>query len=395
MRDGTGGFLIALLAIGGCAEAVEQQQGGVTVGSPAPAAAAGFSGNMGASGMFASAGTGVPTAGTGVPTAGTGVPTAGTGVPTAGTGAPIAGTGVPSAGTGVPTAGVSGAAGVSGGAGIGEPMAGTGGEAGQPAAGTGGTPPQPGSKTPVVPALTATCPQFRNSTITFMGLGGIQVVAGTKAASASAPMVFYWHGTGSVAGEFASMAGAVRDGVVREGGVLISFQGTTGGDLLSGTLIFGAGDFNLTDQLFACAVKDHNVDARRVFTTGCSAGGLFAGAMAARRSTYIAASAPNSGGWTVPVMFQNDFTPPLMTIHGAAGRDVVFVDFSNTSRTADMAFKARGGFVINCDHGGGHCGGAPLAPSIWEFFKAHPYGVTPAPWTGGLPAGFHRSCQLF
>jgi poly(3-hydroxybutyrate) depolymerase len=178
--------------------------------------------------------------------------------------------------------------------------------------------------------------------------------------------------------------------------VLISFQGTTGGDFLSGTSIFGAGDFELADQLVACAVKNHNVDPRRIFATGCSAGGLFSTAMAAMRSSYIAAAAPNSGGFTgIPVQFETDYTPPLMTVHGAMGRDVVAIDFATSSANADRAFKARGGFVINCDHGGGHCGGGPLAGSIWEFFKAHPYGVDPMPYAGGLPSGFHDSCIIY
>jgi predicted esterase len=253
----------------------------------------------------------------------------------------------------------------------------------------------PGSRDPVVPEITENCPTFADSTITFMGLGGIQIVAGAKPPSPTAPMVFYWHGTGSNSGEFAFMAAAVQQGVVAEGGVLVSFQNTTGGDLLSGTNIFGAGDFVLTDQLLACAVRDHNIDPRRVYTTGCSAGGLFSAAMAAMRSTYIAAAAPNSGGWVVPVTFQNDYTPPLMTIHGAPGQDVVVVDFSTTSATADQAFSARGGFVINCNHGGGHCGGGSLAPDIWEFFTAHPYGVDPEPWASGLPAGFSSVCEIY
>jgi hypothetical protein len=141
-------------------------------------------------------------------------------------------------------------------------------------------------------------------------------------------------------------------------------------------------DFQITDQLLACAVRDHNVDPRRVFTTGCSGGGLFAAAMAAARSGYIAAAASNSGGWTTPVQFQNDHTPALMTIHGAPGSDLVIVEFSETSLTADRAFTERGGFVINCNHGGGHCGGGGFAADVWEFFKAHPYGVEPAPWAG-------------
>jgi hypothetical protein len=270
-----------------------------------------------------------------------------------------------------------------------------------PVAGMGGAeppvveqPPATGGATPTIPALTAQCPDWRSGTISFMGLSGITVQAGSKASGPTAPMVFYWHGTGSFAGEYAGTAGAVHQGVMAEGGILISFQGTTGGDLLSGTAIFGAGDFALVDQLVACAVQNHNIDPRRIFATGCSAGGLFSGAMAAARSNYMAAAAPNSGGWTVPVQFQNDYTPALMTIHGAPGRDVVIIDFSNSSRTADMAFKNRGGFVINCNHGGGHCGGGGLAPDIWEFFKAHPYGVEPQPWTA-LPSGFDGSCEIF
>jgi predicted esterase len=246
---------------------------------------------------------------------------------------------------------------------------------------------------PAIPMVTATCPNFVNSTITFMSLGGIQIVAGAKPAEATAPMVFYWHGTGSTSGEFAGMAAAVQQGVVSQGGVLVSFQGTTGGDLLSGTNIFGAGDFKLADQLLACAVKDHNVDPRRVFATGCSAGGLFSIAMAAERSSYIAAAASNSGGETVPVAFQNKHTPPIMTVHGKMGSDVVVIDFANASATADKAFKAAGGFAIDCDTGGGHCGGGGLAGDIWKFFTAHPFGVSPEPWTA-LPAGFSAQCKI-
>jgi len=252
-----------------------------------------------------------------------------------------------------------------------------------------------GAMDPKIPAMPADCPAFKNGTITYQGLGGIEVVAGTKAAGPTAPMVFYWHGTGSFSGEYASMAAAVQQGVVQEGGVLISFQDTTGGDLLSGTAIFGMGDFKLTDGLLACAVANYNIDPRKVFATGCSAGGLFSDAMATVRSSYMAAAASNSGGWTTPMQFENAHIPALMTVHGAPGSDVVIIDFSESSATADMGFKSKGGFVVNCNHGGGHCGGAGLAGDIWKFFKAHPFGVTPEPWAMGLPAGFSTQCKIF
>ena len=74
---------------------------------------------------------------------------------------------------------------------------------------------------------------------------------------------------------------------------------------------------------------------------------------------------------------------------------MVRVDFSQTSATADAAFSGRGGFVINCDTGLGHCDGQAVLPDIWRFFKAHPYGVDPHPWAGGLPADFHNSCIIY
>jgi hypothetical protein len=254
-----------------------------------------------------------------------------------------------------------------------------------------------GAGGPVIPAVEGTCPSLTTGTISVTRggktLGGIQVVAGTKPSSPTAPLVFYWHGTGGVSSEFGVHASAVREGVVQEGGILVSFQGSTGGDLLSGTLIFGAGDFEIADQIVACAVANYNVDPRRIFATGCSAGGLFSGAMGVLRSNYMAAIAPNSGGLLAPGMWQNGSTPALMTIHGRPGGDVVIVDFSDTSKTADDAYKNHGGFVINCNHGGGHCGGGALAPSIWTFFKAHPYGAG-KPWSA-LPAGFNSACMLY
>jgi hypothetical protein len=277
------------------------------------------------------------------------------------------------------------------------PNPGTGGQTMMGTAGMAGTdsmPPPVGAAAPKIPEMAGECPMFRNGTISYMGVSGIEVVTGSKPAGPTAPMVFYWHGTGTFAGEYAFQAAAVHQGVVSEGGVLVSFQNTAGGDFLSGTFIFGAADFELTDQFVACGVKNQNIDPRRIFATGCSAGGLFSTAMAAMRSNYMAAAAPNSGGSSGFVMFQGAYTPALMTIHGAPGVDVVGIDFSQSSATADKLFKDRKGFVINCNHGGVHCGGGSLSPDIWKFFKAHPYGVDPHPWTS-LPAGFNSACKIY
>jgi len=251
-----------------------------------------------------------------------------------------------------------------------------------------------GNMDPQIPAVSGDCPTWQPGVISFMGLGNITIEVGAMPSTPSAPMVFYWHGTGSTSGEYAFMATAVSQGVAQEGGILVSFQDTTGGDGLSGTAIFGASDFELTDQFLACAVRDRNVDPRRVFATGCSAGGLFSVAMGVERSAYMAAVASNSGGVSFPPPWQNDHTPSLMTVHGAAGVDVVGLDFASASATADMTFKARGAIAIDCDTGGMHCGGGGEAGDIWQFFKDHPFGVSPEPYASGLPASFNSICKI-
>jgi predicted esterase len=307
---------------------------------------------------------------------------------------PVAGAGVAGGG-----AGSGGGSGASGSAGT-VPTAGIGGAAGTvPAAGTGG--PVNTSSDPVIPPITGTCPAFQTGTISFMGLGGIQMEVGPKAPGPTAPMLLYWHGTGSMSGEYAMSfmgAPAVAQGITSQGGVIVSFQNTSGvGDCsCSGTFIFCMGDMDIMDQFVACAVRDYNVDPRRIFTMGCSAGGLFSTCMAANRSQYIAAAAPNSGGFPVLSQpFSSAHIPALMTVHGAPGVDVVAIDFSQSSKIADDTFKNAGGFVINCNHGGGHCGGTVVDDQVWEFFQAHPYGVDPYPWTGGLPADFPSYCIIY
>jgi poly(3-hydroxybutyrate) depolymerase len=154
------------------------------------------------------------------------------------------------------------------------------------------------------------------------------------------------------------------------------------------------GDFDIADQIAACAVRDYHIDPHRIYTTGCSAGGLQAGCMATMRSNYIAAVLPNSGGVVFQQALEGMHVPAVMTMHGGAS-DMVIVTFSQTSATLDMQFKSAGGFVINCDHGGGHCQApADLQAAGWVFLKDHPYGVSPEPYGMTLPANFPSYCKI-
>jgi hypothetical protein len=345
------------------------------------------------------------------PTGFAGVGAAGTGTivpPRAGTGAGFAGAGptgiagnsmLPGvAGIGAAGRGVAGApAAGSGAAGGGMPIAGA-------AAPTGGSGSVMTAKDPKLPAVSGACPPLKEgtSTMDFMGLKGVIFEVGPKQ-SGTGSLIFYWHGTGSFAGEYASstIQAPILADLKAKGGILVSPQSGTGsGGDCSGTATFAMDDFKTADQIAACAVKDWNIDPHRIWSSGCSAGGLQAGCMAQMRSSYLAGAVPNSGGEVFPIAAQDpSHIGSMLTIHGAPGSDVVIVDFSDTSATIDNAIKMAGGFAVDCNHGGGHCGLPALPPEVaaagWEFMNAHPFGVKPEPYASGLPADFPKYCKIW
>jgi len=264
---------------------------------------------------------------------------------------------------------------------------------------TGGLPGAPETgPAPKIPEVSGECPEIKTGTIMVGGHRNVAITAGEGGKKGA--LVFYWHGTGSTAGgEIGRLPPEMVEDITSTGGIIAGFNGsgTAGGKGdCSGTGTHNIADFDAGDQLVACAVKNHGIDPRRIYSAGCSAGGLQTGCMGALRSSYMAAVAPNSGGVVSAQPWQDDHAPAVMTMHGAAGSDVVIVDFSNTSRTYDMSAKAHGSFVINCDHGGGHCGlSNELKNAYWQFFKDHPFGIEKSPWETALPAGVPEYCKVF
>jgi hypothetical protein len=248
-----------------------------------------------------------------------------------------------------------------------------------------------------IPAIDGACPPFATGTVTVGGLGGIALQVGPRS-QGTGSLLFYWHGTGSSTAEVSTLIpSAVRQDILGGGGIIVAFQSSlgSGGDC-SGTATFSKDDFKVADQIVACAVRDHDIDPCRIYTTGCSAGGLQSGCMAALRSGYLAAAVPNSGGVVMEQPIQDKgHIPAIMTMHGGSS-DVVIVAFSTTSATLDKQMKSAGGFVVNCNHGGGHCQApAALYAAGWEFMKAHPFGVSPEPFASGVPASFPSYCALY
>jgi hypothetical protein len=250
---------------------------------------------------------------------------------------------------------------------------------------------------PIIPEISGECPAIKagTSTVKVMGLSA-SVTAGEKKDGTGALLIYYY-GTGKLGG-VTSLPAAIKSDITAQGGIVFALNEAknTGGDC-SGTGTFGIDDFKVVDQFVACAVKNYGINPKRIYATGCSAGGLTSGCMGIMRSNYIAAVAPNSGGVTIGYGKLQDpkRVPNVITMNGGSG-DNVIVNFGETSEGYDNYILKYGGFAVNCIHSSGHCGApAALYQSAWQFLKDHPYGTKPSPYAGGLPSGFHASCKIF
>ena len=117
------------------------------------------------------------------------------------------------------------------------------------------------------------------------------------------------------------------------------------------------------------------------------------------RSQYVAAVAPNSGGinyMNSRMLSDKSHGPAAFLMHGGTG-DNVIVNFGDTSMWFEAQNKtaANKPFMLDCNHGIGHCGSpTSLHVQAWEFMKAHPYNVSASPWASMRPTGVPSYCMV-
>jgi dienelactone hydrolase len=252
---------------------------------------------------------------------------------------------------------------------------------------------------PRIPKITDACPTLQagdDMKVTVLGQE-VHLWVGSKQTAKQGTVFFYWHGTGSHSGEATTGLGPIIKEITDDGGVVASFEGTTkqGQDLNNS--VWFEGDFAMADIILACAVQQLNIDTKRVYTGGCSAGGLAAGTMAYLRSSYIAAAMPNSGGIVRPFdLDEPGHAPSIMTAHGSFDADFVApAHFKTTSLDECTDIASRGGFAVDCEHSAGHCQvPSEVTAAQWTFVKAHSFGVKPEPYAAGLPANFPSYCSI-
>jgi hypothetical protein len=216
--------------------------------------------------------------------------------------------------------------------------------------------------------------------------------------------VLYWYPTTCNSSCILEEFGQTNiDAVTSMGGVVASFNKSTGTGTNTGDAVWYTGDFATADEVVACAIQELKIDTTRIYVTGASAGALQTTWMSYVRSGYVAAAVTLSGGLDeltageslTPTTLQDPSNvPSVMAVHGAPGSDVVIIDFAEASAAWEADIATKKGFSLDCNTGGGHVSGPPqILPGMWQFMLDHPFKVSPQPYPP-IPAVYPSYCQI-
>ena len=143
---------------------------------------------------------------------------------------------------------------------------------------------------------------------------------GSKAATATGPIVIYWHATGTTYSEAQEALGDNIATITGLGGVVASAVSTTSTGTNTGDAVWYTGDINWADFIIACAIEQLNIDTTHIHAAGYSAGALQTGYMWYARSGYLASTIVYSGGVGFPPAMQDPSNAPsLIGAHGTPG----------------------------------------------------------------------------
>jgi predicted esterase len=252
-----------------------------------------------------------------------------------------------------------------------------------------------------VPKATGACPGFTQGKNTFTADGisrdALVWIDPAKAAELDGPLVFFWHGAGGNPSEASYALGSALGEITSMGGVVVAPYHDPASSILPWYLCLGGTDetdLRIADEVLACAIQTIGVDMRRIHSVGFSAGAMNTEQFAARRSGYLASVVAYSGARLGVVEEQDPSNKyPAMLLHGGPN-DMVVVNFEDAQEKYHDDLTAEGHFSFLCNHGKGHTVPADARASAWQFLQDHPFGATPEPYAGGLPAGFPSYCSL-
>jgi poly(3-hydroxybutyrate) depolymerase len=211
-----------------------------------------------------------------------------------------------------------------------------------------------------------------------------------------APVVFVWHWLGGNGRQILNYGGF--DAFAEEHGAIVIAPETRGipyeWDTFDGA---DTPDLLFFDDMLSCVSEQLGADLSRVYSTGMSAGGLWTVTLSHYRSSWLAASAPLSGGATVKDWSPEESIPMMLTWGGptdiyGSGASAFSFDDANILLADQLAES--GHFQVHCVHSNGHTLPPGGSDYVWSFFEAHPKGVASSPWSDALPGSLPDWCTL-
>jgi len=255
-----------------------------------------------------------------------------------------------------------------------------------------------------LPTVHGPCPTFQTGSVTFQfknGSSSARLWIGKN--PGNGPLVFYFHGTGMSPDDAKwSLGQSVIDDILAQGGVVLSPKGhgqyawyIADGDTRED-------DLWLIDEMVACAIQEAKIDPRRIHATGLSSGATLTSDMVHRRAYYLASASPKSGGFDpynpVPKNADPSNKMGVLIFHGGASDtwgNPAYEFYQEQSEKMAGILKQEGSFATVCNHGKGHTEPTWDQGTVWQFFKDHPFNVTPKPYANGLPANFPSYCKIW
>ncbi len=264
--------------------------------------------------------------------------------------------------------------------------------------------PQP----PDPPKYVGTCPIFAAGTNTIMADGrkrSFEMFLPPHAKDNGAGLVFVWHGNGDSAKNLAlfflaQQAAEEYNAIVVAPVNCCNDQYDDCCDFSTtwnmGTFSKTEADLSVFDGILACVDQQFNIDNRRVYTTGFSAGSLWSSFLVVNRGEYLAAATIFSGGTGLVVDYHTPGSklPVLLAWGGSADTYMGVVNFETMTLDFSQNLRSDGHFVVECNHGLGHTVpyGGPTWGHRWLF--AHEWGDEVSPFAAGLSEEFPDYCTI-
>jgi len=227
-----------------------------------------------------------------------------------------------------------------------------------------------------------------------------------------APLVYVWHGNGgngrTITSFFMGQAAAKEYGAIVVGPYNCCSDGYTECCDMLMTWNYGEfskleADLTLFDDILACIDEQYDIDNRRVYTTGFSAGSLWSTYLLLHRSDQLAAAALFSGGTglVIPYVTPAHKLPVLLAWGGENDTYMNMVDFDEMTLELSQYLQEDGHFVVECNHGpysepgAGHT--IPYDGPAWgyKFLFPHTWGDGHSPLAAtGLSDDFPDYCLI-